>query len=100
MYLFMLLSIFFFSVTTTNSRKLKPKFCVNCKYFISNEINKEQFGKCSLFPAYNAEFLVSGNKNPENYYYCSTVRSWEDMCGKNATKYVKKYKKKVDKTIE
>ena len=44
MYLFMLLSIFFFSVTTTNSRKLKPKFCVNCKYFISNEINKEQFG--------------------------------------------------------
>lgn len=100
MYLFLLLNLFLFSVSITNSRQLKPKFCINCKYYIPSQQNKANFGKCALFPSQQADFLVSGTENPENYYYCSTARSWQDMCGKNATRYVKKYKKNIDKTID
>jgi hypothetical protein len=89
MYCYLLLSIFLFSVTTTNSYNTKPKLCINCKYFVSSIItNTEEFGKCSLFPLHNNNFLVTGQKI-EDYYYCSTARTWENMCGTNATKYVK-----------
>lgn len=63
------------------------------------EQNKENFGKCTLFPLQQVDFLVSGIKNAENYYYCSLARSWQDMCGKNATRYVKKYKKNIDNSM-
>ena len=28
---------------------LKPKFCINCKYYIQDDKNKLEYGKCSLF---------------------------------------------------
>jgi hypothetical protein len=100
MYCYILLTIFLFSLTITNSRKLKPKFCVNCKYYILAPQYKESSGKCTLFPLHNSDFLVSGTENPASFTYCSIARTWEDMCGKNATRYVKKYKKNVNNTSE
>jgi len=69
-----------------NSLKLKTKFCVNCKYFIKGN-TKDEYGKCSMFQKENIHFLVNGNKNNDYYYYCTTARSNQDMCGVNGTKY-------------
>jgi len=35
------------------------------------------------------EYLVTGvyGENPENYYYCTTVRSDENKCGVNGSKF-------------
>ena len=30
-------------------QKMKPKLCINCKYFITDN-DTNQYGKCSLFP--------------------------------------------------
>lgn len=77
----------FFSMKVNN-----PKFCINCKYFIPNSIGNK-YGKCSLFPTELIDnYLIDGNtENNKEYYYCSTVRSSENMCGKEG----KMYKKKV-----
>ena len=90
MYLFLLLCIFL-SASSTKHLRTKPKFCVNCKYFIPSTThgsNNEYYAKCGMFPSNNSDFLVSGIKNPANYYYCYTARSWgSDMCGPDAKKY-------------
>jgi hypothetical protein len=59
-------------------------YCVDTKY-----------GKCSLFPTKERgyKFLVDGKEDPTEYYYCSTARSSDDMCGVEGKKYVRKYKK-------
>jgi hypothetical protein len=71
-------------------KQIKPKICINCKYFIpDNDIGK--FGKCSLFPTEEnySNFLVNGISE-ENYYYCSTSRQSKDMCGEEGKYYRKK----------
>ena len=99
MYLFLLLCMFL-SVSSIDQLHLKPKFCVNCKYFIETTYLNRDNGKCSLFPNESKDYLVSGVKKPENYYYCSTARSWDNMCGPDAKKYKKKYKTKKTKKNE
>ena len=76
-----------------NSLTIKPKFCVNCKHFIPHEHNNE-FGKCSLFVYENAKYLVDGIVRDNEYYACSTARSWDHLCGKTAKKYRKRYIKR------
>ena len=71
----------------------KPKFCINCKYFIpDNDTGK--FGKCSLFPKQDGKinYLVNGIKDDE-YFYCSTSREYDNMCSEEG----KYYKKKIVK---
>lgn len=89
------MTIFLFSLTRSNSCNTKPKFCVNCKYYILPLHYKASDGRCTLFPLQQGDFLVSGTQNPTSFSYCSIARTWEDMCGKNATKYVKKICKKI-----
>jgi hypothetical protein len=75
----------------------KPKLCINCKYFISdNDIGK--YGKCSFFPKRenNINFLVNGI-NEDNYYYCSISRDTNNMCGEEGKYYKKKIVKKMKK---
>jgi hypothetical protein len=51
-----------------------------------------------MFQKENIHFLVNGNKNKyDYYYYCTTARSNQDMCGVNGTKY-KKLKLKNNET--
>jgi hypothetical protein len=85
MYQFLILYIFLL----TSSLKLKPKFCINCKHYIQGETNNKEYGKCSVFVKDDPRFLVDGVVRTDNYRYCSTARSFDDLCGINATKYKK-----------
>ena len=44
-------------------------------------------------------FLVSKNLDQE-YKHAATARQYEDMCGKEAKLYKRKYKKRATKIIE
>ena len=71
--------------------EITPKLCINCKFFTNSLITDNKHGKCSLFPKMesNIDYFVNGiiEKNVD-YYYCSTARSYYDMCGKNGKKYI------------
>lgn len=80
---------------------LKPKFCINCKYYIPDDKNKLEYGKCSLFK-YNIDkndekYLVTGIQIPiiTEYSFCTLARNYDSMCGKEAKKYKRKYRKKT-----
>ena len=89
---FMVLPIFSF-------KEIKPKLCINCKYFIT-DYNKDIFGKCSLFPIKEEAInhLINGIQKEEEkeYYYCSTSRRSDNMCGIEGKMYKKKYVKKIN----
>jgi hypothetical protein len=70
-------------------KPINPKLCINCKYFISDNDNGKD-GKCSFLPKRDENYLVNGI-NEEDYYYCSTARKYEDMCGEEGKYYKKKY---------
>ena len=94
-YIFTILNILFLPILSF--KEIKPKLCVNCKYFITDN-GTGKFGKCSLFPIKenNIYRLVNGiheDKNNE-YYYCSALREIEYRCGKEGKMYKKKYTKK------
>jgi hypothetical protein len=78
-------------------KESKPKFCMNCKYFLTDK-KTDEFSKCSLFPLEpnNETFLVNGILKDEilDYYYCTTTREFDDMCGKEGFLYKKKYQRK------
>lgn len=102
--IYILLGIGIFLLISTSCYGLKEKnICSDCKYFIHNKNFDASFGKCLLFPKINHvskkeerrrlnEFLVTGiqkepfREEPE-YYFCSTARSCEYMCGESGKKY-------------
>jgi hypothetical protein len=91
--IFSVFSVFF--VLSSSSTSNKPKFCVNCTHFRGNFFGS-RFGKCSLFPVIeeidNRDYLVNGNskKSILDYKYCSIVRNYNDMCGKNGKMFEEK----------
>lgn len=98
MYLFTL-SLFYIIVSVV-SVEIKPKFCINCRYYIpSTEGLKPEYGKCSVFPFENSKYMVDGIIRETEYFTCSTARSCEKFCGKAGIKYKKKYVRKQT-TIE
>ena len=100
-YIFAFTIPFVTSINTPKVKKIQPKFCVNCKYFMPSGTGNE-YGKCIMFPMFptgtsNPKFLVTGNPvTIDNYYYCSTARSSSDLCGELAKKY-KKVRKNAKK---
>jgi hypothetical protein len=74
-------------------RQKTPKLCINCKYFIPDN-DSGRFDKCSRFPKQSGKinYLVTGIKDGE-YFYCSTSREHDNMCGEEG----KYYKKRIDK---
>ena len=96
MYLFALM--YMYMVVLTSSLKINPKLCVNCQFFIQpNDGIKDEFGKCSKLPYASSKFLVDGIVRDDEFYSCSTARSWDALCGKNAKEYRKKYTRKIVK---
>ena len=75
-------------------REIKPKLCINCKYFLTDKSN-DKYAKCSLFPKQDGKinFFVNDKYN-EDYYYCSISRFMKDMCGEEGKLYKRKYVKK------
>ena len=93
-YIFTILSILFFPILSF--KEMKPKLCINCKYFITDN-DTGKFGKCSLFPKEKNDIynLVNGiHKDNIEYHYCSVSRDTEHMCSKEGKMYKKKYTKK------
>lgn len=79
---------------------IKPKFCINCKYFVKpSGGTSNEFAKCSLFVIESQKYLIDGVHRHSNYRYCYTAREFDSLCGKNATKYKKRYTWKNNSTI-
>jgi hypothetical protein len=73
-------------------KEIKPKICINCKYFIT-DYGTDEYGKCSLFPIINNnfDFLVNGidRKSEVEYSYCCVARGSDSMCGEEGKFYKK-----------
>ena len=78
--------------------EIKPKLCIDCKFFRISDFSKNtKFGKCLLFPQTNDDdfVLVNGHRNNhQEYYYCSTSRKYDNMCGKEG-KYYEENEKEI-----
>ena len=71
--------------------EIKPNLCVNCRFFTKSFIIGNQYGRCCLFPKTEMDTdLVTGIKKDANYQFCSIARNYDDMCGKEGKKYIKK----------
>ena len=70
--------------------EFSPKICINCKFFKNSVMIDNKFGKCSLYPTTERDddFFVTGIDKNVDYYYCSTVRNNDDMCGKEGKRYI------------
>jgi hypothetical protein len=98
---YIILIICSFILPIISLKHIDPKLCINCKYFIpDNESGK--YSKCFLCPTSQgkANFLVSGIINLEDYYYCSTARAGNAICGEEGKYYKKKINKNVSKYNE
>ena len=82
----------FLPIISSKQINPKTKLCINCKYFIPDN-DSGKYSKCFLCPTIQgkANFLVSGTINIDDYYYCTTARSGNAICGEEG----KFYKKKV-----
>lgn len=98
----MYINIFIILAFLSLVNSIKPKFCVNCKYFLSHD-NNQKYGNCILFTKlididsnYNY-YLVTGDRNlAHSYYeYCCTTRTEKEMCGKEGKFYKRKSKNNI-----
>jgi len=68
--------------------------CIKCKHFKNELFISNAFGKCKLFPreTNSNDYLVDGIQKTPNtdYFYCSTARMSEGMCGEKGRLFVKK----------
>ena len=78
------------------------KLCINCKYFIPDGkfFSTQEFAKCSKFVKKNDNInhLITGNVviQKDGYYFCSTARTNDVMCGIMGNNYIKKNNDKGD----
>ena len=90
---FIIFLFLIFFLKTVSIKTAKPKLCINCKHFIPDDDTGE-FSRCSFFPHVHSKinYLVNGiNKiDKEDFYYCSTARTSDNMCGIEGKSYVKK----------
>ena len=70
---------------------LTPKLCIHCKHFVVNREVGIEFGKCNAFPKrtyIDTNYLVTGKTiYKEDYWYCSTARQHENLCGTDGKQY-------------
>lgn len=74
---------------------IKPNLCVDCKFFRKTFLLPNRLGKCALFPYIKEQeastFLVDGiSFSTIDYEYCSIVREYRDICGKEGKKFQNK----------
>ena len=99
-----LISIFFFTAVVFSLKPATPRICKNCKYVITDisyDFSNE-YSKCSLFNTTttlsNTKYLVTGVDDGVrvhvDYSYCSTARTFQNMCGQEGKMYKRKYVKR------
>ena len=89
--------IFSLLLSVFSLKEVKPKLCINCKYYLKNIVDgRSEYGKCDF------EFLVNGIRiqKPIEYHYCSTAREFTDMCDKEGKMHVRKYEKNKSRNKE
>lgn len=89
-FLFLIYSLSIFSLD------VKPKLCINCKYFVKDIFTKNEFGKCSQFIRYDdtKNHLVTGiDDRKKDLHYCTVARSYDSMCGEDGKMYKPKKEK-------
>ena len=70
------------------------KFCKDCKFYkltwADRLLRLNRFGLCSK-SVYNntpkVDYLITGKKEPDQYYFASTMRSFNHECGQDAKWY-------------
>ena len=68
--------------------EIKPKLCIDCKFFLKDSFTSNKYGKCLLFTREdNDSFLVDGIKKENEHTFCSVARKYENMCGKEGKFY-------------
>jgi hypothetical protein len=92
-YIILIICSFILPIISLN--QIKPNLCINCKYFIP-DYDSGKFSKCFLCPTSQGKinFLVNGKINIDDYYYCTTARSGNAICGEEGKFYKKKIIKK------
>ena len=83
---------FLFLIIIIDLVNAQHKFCLNCRHAQTNFFSGATFSKCKLFPLKvenEVEYLVSGKPHSE-YYFCSTARRYDHMCGLEGKYYDKK----------
>lgn len=82
--------------STSTTIPTDPKLCINCKFFIKeNILTPDAFYKCSKFSYLEDDnFFVNGRGRPQKikYHYCSVARQFDHMCGQEGKKYEEKSK--------
>lgn len=94
-YILVVINYLILSVSTLSTNLfVKPKLCIDCKFFTKEFFIADKFGKCLAFPREQRNedyinFLVDGSKITRKigYNYCSVARNSEIMCGKEGKLY-------------
>lgn len=67
------------------------KLCMNCKHFKKDIFTPSKYAQCKKFLIIdkNVYYLIDGKRKDEtkNMYYCSTARSFDNLCGEYGTGY-------------
>jgi hypothetical protein len=67
------------------------KLCMNCKHFKKDIFTSSKYAQCKkyLIIDKNVNYLIDGKRKEEtkNMYYCSTARSFDNLCGEDGTGY-------------
>jgi hypothetical protein len=67
------------------------KLCINCKHFKKDIFTPAKYAQCKKFLIIdkNVNYLIDGKRKEEthNMYYCSTARSFDNLCGEDGTGY-------------
>lgn len=90
-----LLLFFFITKSYESLRVSTNKFCKNCRFYIE-DLKDPQYSKCYRFPKIDNtdNYLVTGIESDKNteFYYCSTARMSDLLCGEEGKKYETKLK--------
>jgi hypothetical protein len=67
------------------------KLCMNCKHFKKDIFTPAKYAQCKKFLIIdkNVNYLIDGKRKEDttNMYYCSTARSFDNLCGEVGTGY-------------
>jgi hypothetical protein len=103
LFYFILYNYYLFYNSLSTSNPTENKKCINCKHFIKNNQHL-LYSKCFLFPQigkylndkeknkYIIDNVVTGityspNSIPDPFFYCTTAREFDFMCGIEGKKY-------------
>lgn len=70
---------------------ITSKLCIHCKHFKIDSLSGPEFSRCNALPMphSNSLYFVTGKLNLKDYWYCSTARSSDTLCGNSGKLFEK-----------